>query len=71
VVIIGTGYLSDSRVFINGKKLSAHLETAAGTTVLVARLKKAMLAAPGPLVIEFENPDGAHSNQFTLQVVPD
>lgn len=72
VVIVGTGYTEDSRVFVNGKKLSAHLEgTGAGTPVLVARLKKAMLSQPGLLVIEFENPDDARSNQFTLQIVPE
>ena len=71
VVLFGSGFVENSKIFVNGKKLGANLETAGGSTVLVARLKKNMLAEPGPLIIEFENPNEARSNQFTLQVVPE
>ncbi|MEK6301579.1 MAG: PQQ-dependent sugar dehydrogenase [Acidobacteriota bacterium] len=72
VVLFGSGFVEDSRIFVNGKKLSTHLEnTVFETTILIGRLKMNMLAAPGPLVVEFENPNDARSNQFTLQVVPD
>ena len=71
VVLFGSGFVEDSKIFVNGKKLGADLENAGGATVLVARLKKNMLAEPGALIIEFENPNDARSNQFTLQVVPE
>jgi glucose/arabinose dehydrogenase len=70
VVVVGSGYVEESNIFANGKKLSTHLEnTATGATILVGRLKKGSLAEPGLLIIDFENPNGARSNQFTLQVV--
>ncbi|HYV03088.1 MAG TPA: hypothetical protein VFB82_00780, partial [Blastocatellia bacterium] len=71
VVLFGSGFVENSKIFVNGKKLGANLENAGGSTVLLARLKKNMLADPGALIIEFENPNDARSNQVTLQVVPE
>jgi glucose/arabinose dehydrogenase len=72
MIIVGTGYVEDSDIFVNGRKLKTQLQqTAVETTLLSGRLKRDMLSEPGLLIVEFVNPDGAHSNQFTLVVVPD
>ena len=72
VIVVGTGYVEDSDIFVNGRKLKTHLQpTEVETTILVGRLKRDMLSEPGSLIVEFVNPDGAHSNQLTLTVVPD
>jgi len=70
VVVFGAGFVEDSNIFVNGKKLKTHFEfLPTEATILIGRLKKNMLAAPGLLIVEFENPNDARSNQFTLQVV--
>jgi hypothetical protein len=57
---------------VNGRKLKTNLLFSPTEAVfLTGRLKKDMLREPGPLIVEFVNPDGAHSNQLTLMVVPD
>ena len=71
VVIVGEGYVSNSVILVNGRALKTSLQdTATETNVLVGRLRRFMLADPGALTVEFVNPDGAHSNQVVLQVVP-
>lgn len=70
VVLVGTGYVQGSRIFVNGRTLKTRLEgSSPGTMVLVGRLKNDMLSQPGLLTVEFVNPDGMRSNGFTLQVV--
>jgi glucose/arabinose dehydrogenase len=72
VVVFGTGYVAGSDLFVNGRKLKTNLLFSPTEAVfLTGRLKKDMLREPGPLIVEFVNPDGAHSNQLTLMVVPD
>jgi len=72
VIVLGTGYVEDSDIFVNGRKLKTNLLfTPTEAVFLTGRLKKDMLREPGPLIVEFVNPDGAHSNQLTLMVVPD
>ncbi|MFL6277331.1 MAG: PQQ-dependent sugar dehydrogenase [Blastocatellia bacterium] len=60
---------SNATVVVNGTELSADYTTEAGQPVFVGRLKKFMLATPGPLVVEVVRADGSRSNALTLQVV--
>ncbi|MFY9608346.1 MAG: PQQ-dependent sugar dehydrogenase [Blastocatellia bacterium] len=70
VVVVGTGYVEGSRIFVNGRKLKTRLEDSpSGAPVLVGRLKDDMLSQPGLLIVEFVNPNDMRSNEFTLQVV--
>lgn len=70
IVVVGNGYVADSVILVNGRELNTHLEsTPVEVDVLVGRLRRDMLSEPGMLLIEFVNPDGAHSNQLALQVV--
>ena len=72
VVLAGTGYDQDSRIYVNGRKLNTQvMDTPTEARFLVGRLKANMLSEPGPLIVEFVNPGDLHSNQFTIQVVPD
>jgi glucose/arabinose dehydrogenase len=58
-------------VFVNGVDLNtSYTVNEAGAPIFVARLRRFMLAQPGPLVIEVVRVDGGRSNQLTLQVVP-
>lgn len=71
ILIRGEGYGPNSVILVNGRELKTELrETATETSVLVGRLRRFMLAEPTALTVEFVNPDGAHSNQVVLQVVP-
>ena len=70
IVVVGNGYVADSVILVNGRELNTHLEsTRVEVDVLVGRVRRDMLSEPGMLLIEFVNPDGAHSNQLALQVV--
>ena len=72
VVIVGVGYVSNSVILVNGRELNTELqETETETSVLVGRLRRDMLVDPATLVVEFINPDGAHSAQILLQVIPE
>jgi hypothetical protein len=72
VVVLGTGYVADSDIFVNGRKLKTNFHSSPPEApFLTGRLKKDMLSQPGSLVVEVVNPDGAHSNQLTLMVVSD
>ncbi len=60
----------NATVRVNGQELATeYTTTAAGEPVFVARLRRQMLATPGPLVVEVVRADGSRSNTLTLQVV--
>jgi glucose/arabinose dehydrogenase len=60
----------NATVIVNGVELaSEYTTTAAGEPVFVARLRRHMLATPGPLTVEVMRADGSRSNTLTLQVV--
>ncbi len=70
--VFGTGFVADSRISINDRSLkTVFQETPTEIAFLSGRIRRDMLSQPGVLIVEFVNPDGAHSNQFTLQVVPE
>lgn len=69
VVITGEGYASNSVILVDGRQLNTEVQVTE-TSVLVGRLKRFMLVEPVTLTVEFVNPDGAHSNQIVLQVLP-
>jgi len=67
VAVEGTGFAAGATVLVNGRAL----QTTAGLspdTELIARLRGQMLAQPGSLIVEVINPDGSHSNSFTIQI---
>ena len=60
----------NATVRVNGVELATeYTTTAAGEPVFVARLRRHMLATPGPLTVEVVRADGSRSNTLTLQVV--
>ena len=55
---------------VNGTELNTeYTTTAAGEPIFIARLKRSMLATPGPLTVEVVRADGTRSNTLTLQIV--
>lgn len=59
-----------SVIVVNGRELKSEFrQTEGGTLFLAGRLKRDMLSQPGTLTVEMMNPDGARSNQLTLEVV--
>lgn len=72
VVLAGAGYVSNSVILVNGRELKTEVqETDLEATVLVGRLRRYMLVDPVTFIVEFVNPDGAHSDQIVLQVIPE
>jgi hypothetical protein len=70
VIVVGTGYVDGSDIFVNGRKLKTIFHSSPPEAAFLSgRLKKDMLSQPGLLIVEVVNPDGAHSNQLTLMVV--
>jgi hypothetical protein len=60
----------NATVLVNNVALdTVYTTTEAGEPIFVARLRKQMLATPGPLAIEVVRTDGSRSNVLTLQVV--
>jgi glucose/arabinose dehydrogenase len=58
-------------VLVNGIAMNTEYTTdTTGTPIFVARLRRPTLSTPGPLVVEVLRPNGARSNQLTLQVLP-
>jgi len=63
--------LGGAVVVVNGQELNTEggfLDT--GDPVLIARFRRLMLSAPGPLVVEVVSAGGSRSNPVVLQVVP-
>jgi glucose/arabinose dehydrogenase len=67
IVIQGSGFAPNAEVFINGRKMEIK-EGISTDEELVARLRNSTLLQPGVLVIEVVNPDGVHSNAFSIRV---
>ncbi|MFL6216928.1 MAG: PQQ-dependent sugar dehydrogenase [Blastocatellia bacterium] len=60
----------NATVMVNGAALDTeYTTTEAGEPIFVARLRRGMLATPGPLTVEVVRGDGSRSNTLTLQVV--
>jgi len=60
----------NATVVVNGTELNTeYTTTAAGEPIFIARLKRSMLATPGPLTVEVVRADGTRSNTLTLQIV--
>ncbi len=68
IVVQGTGFAADAKVFVNGRNMNTEAGSSPGTE-LIARLRKGTLARPGPLTVQVINPDNTRSNQVTLLVV--
>ncbi|MEN3331608.1 MAG: hypothetical protein V7641_973 [Blastocatellia bacterium] len=60
----------NATVVVNGTELNTeYTTTAAGEPIFIARLRRSMLATPGPLTVEVVRADGSRSNTLTLQIV--
>jgi glucose/arabinose dehydrogenase len=67
IVIQGSGFAPNAEVFINGRGMEAREEISTDKE-LVAKLRNSTLLQSGLLVIEVVNPDGVHSNAFSIRV---
>jgi hypothetical protein len=69
--VFGTGFVLDSRIFINGRSVKTSLHSSSREGLfLTGRMRRDMLSEPGAMVVQIINLDGAHSGPFILQVVP-
>ena len=70
VVIVDRFDRAGATILINGRKMKNTIasELDVGSPTLKARLRRASLSEPGPLVIEVLTRDGVLSNQIVLQV---
>lgn len=66
-IIRGSGLVPDSTVFVNGRVMKTAVSLSQSTE-LIASLREGTLAQQRALVIEVVNPDGVHSNAFTIQI---
>jgi sugar lactone lactonase YvrE len=66
VSVIGANFDEDSRVLVNGARVTTEFVGAGRVTF---RLTEAQLAAPGVYTITVENPDGGVSDVVTVEVV--
>ena len=67
IVIIGSGLVPGTTVFVGGRAMKPSVSLSQRTE-LIARLRQSTLDQPGTLIIQVVNPDGVHSNPFTIQV---
>ena len=70
VVVVDRFDRAGATILINGRKMKNTIasELDVGSPTLKARLRRASLSEPGPLVIEVLTRDGVLSNQIVLQV---
>ena len=64
----GEGFASGAVIRVNGRDLKTKAGTVAGREI-IGRLRREMLRSTGTLTIDVTNPNGAVSNQITIQIV--